>query len=390
MILVFDIETNKLDKHARIIQIAWILCDYNRQIIREKNYYVYSPDLKIEKSSTNVHGLTIEIVKKLGVTMKEVLRAFLQDLNNADIVVGHNINQFDIPVTEYNFLLAGLDHDIFKNKLTYDTLLQSIDFCALPNPYRPGYKYPKLTELYYKLFQRNFTAHNAMKDTRATYDCFWALVDEKVINLNLNFNERKEEEMTEEKEAEFILYSDENKSKFKEFLRSYEGLNINQTGLAGLLNKAGYRTDKGKEINRKFVSKIQQIFIDDEKEIQEPVQEDQETVEIKEETNLPDPVQEIKKPPVFDHSLINNPSQLLEVSNSIDEQYGFIRSKKELIYNAFQASDSANQNMMIIQFLANKPNHLNLNWAATNFFGFKDENELKDRANKVIKALSEV
>lgn len=36
-----------------------------------------------------------------------------------------------------------------------------------------GYKYPKLNELYYKLFHRNFeNAHNAFSDVLATIECF--------------------------------------------------------------------------------------------------------------------------------------------------------------------------------------------------------------------------
>ena len=54
------------------------------------------------------------------------------------------------------------------------TMEGSVDFCAIPGPY--GYKWPKLSELHYKLFRTGFEeAHNAAADIRATGKCFWEL-----------------------------------------------------------------------------------------------------------------------------------------------------------------------------------------------------------------------
>jgi DNA polymerase-3 subunit epsilon len=48
------------------------------------------------------------------------------------------------------------------------------NFCTLPGPY--GYKWPKLEELHYKLFNTTFTgAHNAAMDIEMTAKCFWEL-----------------------------------------------------------------------------------------------------------------------------------------------------------------------------------------------------------------------
>jgi hypothetical protein len=51
---------------------------------------------------------------------------------------------------------------------------KTTNFCAIQGPY--GYKWPKLSELYFKLFQSNFEeAHNAAADIKATAKCFWEL-----------------------------------------------------------------------------------------------------------------------------------------------------------------------------------------------------------------------
>ena len=48
------------------------------------------------------------------------------------------------------------------------------NFCAINGAY--GYKWPKLSELHYKLFRTGFEeAHNAAADIRATVKCFWEL-----------------------------------------------------------------------------------------------------------------------------------------------------------------------------------------------------------------------
>jgi len=54
------------------------------------------------------------------------------------------------------------------------TMHSTTDFCAINGPY--GYKWPKLSELHYKLFRTDFEeAHNAAADINATARCFWEL-----------------------------------------------------------------------------------------------------------------------------------------------------------------------------------------------------------------------
>jgi len=50
----------------------------------------------------------------------------------------------------------------------------STNYCAIQGPY--GYKWPKLSELHYKLFRTGFDeAHDAAVDIKATAKCFWEL-----------------------------------------------------------------------------------------------------------------------------------------------------------------------------------------------------------------------
>lgn len=80
---------------------------------------------------------------------------------------------FDEKIVGAEFLRNGMQNLIpSKNKIC--TMEKSTDFCAIEGPF--GYKWPKLSELHYKLFGTYFQeAHNAAVDITATAKCFWEL-----------------------------------------------------------------------------------------------------------------------------------------------------------------------------------------------------------------------
>jgi len=80
---------------------------------------------------------------------------------------------FDEKIVGAEFLRNGMQNSIqTKNKIC--TMERTTNFCAIDGPY--GYKWPKLSELHYKLFGIGFEeAHNAAIDITATAKCFWEL-----------------------------------------------------------------------------------------------------------------------------------------------------------------------------------------------------------------------
>ena len=55
-------------------------------------------------------------------------------------------------------------------------MLSTVDFCKIPGRFKGQFKWPKLQELYFKLFNGNFEdAHDAMGDVNALVMCFWEL-----------------------------------------------------------------------------------------------------------------------------------------------------------------------------------------------------------------------
>ena len=79
--------------------------------------------------------------------------------------------------------VKGIENALFtkKNHNVVDTMKMGMNICKIPNlsfhtRMSQPYKYPKLDELYYKLFNKHFdNQHDAMADIQATHDCYYEL-----------------------------------------------------------------------------------------------------------------------------------------------------------------------------------------------------------------------
>jgi len=183
MYLFFDTETTgipcdwkapvtDLSNWPRMVQIAWILSDDNGNQIESDDFIIKPEGYTIPADVVRVHGITTEMALREGRTLTTVLQIFNSLINQADFLVAHNMN-FDEKIAGAEFLRIGMSNPIpAKRKIC--TMESTTDFCAIPGRY--GYKWPKLAELYYKLFNDEFEgAHNAASDISATAKCFWEL-----------------------------------------------------------------------------------------------------------------------------------------------------------------------------------------------------------------------
>ena len=200
--LVFDTETTGLPKSKiispttldlwpHIVQFSYIIFDSETNIIiKIKDCIIKVPDtVTISEENSNIHGITNEISLIRGVSLQPVIEEFFEDINNVDHIVGHNIS-FDINMVkvELNRLLLDRDEVVqFHKYLTvlndsnniYCTMQESIEFCAIEMKDkfgRPYKKFPKLIELYKKMF--NVTPnnlHNSLNDVIVWLRCFMKL-----------------------------------------------------------------------------------------------------------------------------------------------------------------------------------------------------------------------
>jgi DNA polymerase-3 subunit epsilon len=109
-----DLETTGTNLACdRIIEIAVVKLntDGTRQVKRK----LINPEMSIPPGSSDVHGITDDMVKEAPV-FRQVANEIKQFIENCDLG-GYNSNRFDIPMLVEEFLRAGLEFDITNKKL---------------------------------------------------------------------------------------------------------------------------------------------------------------------------------------------------------------------------------------------------------------------------------
>ena len=189
--LFFDTETTGVlpdggdpvgnpEPYPRMVQLSWIFED------KEHDYIIRPDGYSIPSAAAKVHGITTEKAQTKGTDIKAVLPEFLSNLVFAKKIIAHNAD-FDIQIiiSEISRTYGSNDALKIQNHLSkleiVDTMLETVDFVGATFADGSSGKYPRLEELYYKLFSDKFPAHNSLEDVRALKRCFWELVRLKII-----------------------------------------------------------------------------------------------------------------------------------------------------------------------------------------------------------------
>jgi DNA polymerase III epsilon subunit-like protein len=183
MYLFFDTETTGLPRNykaaltdfsnwPRLVQLAYLVYDEQGTLQQQGNYIIIPDGFTIPKEAANIHGISTERAMREGKPIVEVFKQFESVMAQATCIVAHNMG-FDEKILGSELLRNGLENCLAtKSKIC--TMERTTNFCALRGPY--GNKWPKLSELHYKLFNSNFEeAHNAAVDIEMTAKCFWEL-----------------------------------------------------------------------------------------------------------------------------------------------------------------------------------------------------------------------
>jgi DNA polymerase-3 subunit epsilon len=113
-ICFIDLETTGINVSTdRIVEIAIVKIgiDGTKQVKRR----LVNPEMPIPKASSEVHGITDEMVKDAP-TFKQIANEVKQFMEGSDIG-GYNSNRFDVPMLNEEFLRAGIGVDIESRKL---------------------------------------------------------------------------------------------------------------------------------------------------------------------------------------------------------------------------------------------------------------------------------
>ena len=183
--------THNTNGYPRLIQIGWILTDEEDNTLSKHDYIVKPNGFSIPEDAVAINGITTAEALEKGVSLLDVLHSFSEDLRKADKLIGHNIG-YDIEVMrgELRRKRQRDSLELLTSLPVVDTMKSTVEFCAIPFPpdkprhYDTGcdFKYPKLRELYQKLFGCEFeNAHDAMADIEATRRCYVELHQRGII-----------------------------------------------------------------------------------------------------------------------------------------------------------------------------------------------------------------
>jgi len=195
MFLIYDTETTGLPKNykaaltdfenwPRLVQLAWQIHDSNGELIEVQSFIVKPVGFVIPRGAEKVHGISTERAEKEGVDLTFVLETFNASLEKAQVVAGHNV-EFDNTIMQVEYLRKQMSTPLM-DKTIVDTKSTSTDFCAIPGGRGGHFKWPRLSELHIKLFNKDFdAAHNASADVQATARCFLELIRLGVIKAGM-------------------------------------------------------------------------------------------------------------------------------------------------------------------------------------------------------------
>jgi len=191
-ILVFDVEaTGLIPKRGQkgimpsITQLCYAMYDMTEgKIVKSYNKYICIPaTIPISAESIKVTGITREKLEKEGIPIVDALTEFHKAYLEADLVVGHNIIDYDFPLLQfeahhyYPVLLRALYQ---TQKPLFCTMKESTDICKIERIRYDGpyFKWPTLTELYKHLFGMDEfekianKLHDAETDVLCCLKCF--------------------------------------------------------------------------------------------------------------------------------------------------------------------------------------------------------------------------
>jgi len=191
-ILFFDTETTGLPQFynapitqvnnwPRLVQLAFIEYYEDGTLAANHNYIIKPVGFSIPRDATHIHRITNEQAQTEGRDLTQVLDIFVNAITESSILIAHNFD-FDRNIVGAEFVRKEFDTKPILTKRSFCTMKNKdiVNFCRISG--KNGYKWPKLEELHYKLFNQKFSdTHDASIDISVTAKCFWELLGRGII-----------------------------------------------------------------------------------------------------------------------------------------------------------------------------------------------------------------
>lgn len=181
-VMVLDVETSGLPskrscsfkeldafQDARIIELAYVILNADMsQVIKEQSVLIRSVDVI---NNSDIHGITMEDLRREGVSITDALDQLRTDLAQVNTVVAHNL-EFDLKILRaeiYREYGNGALLDDIAKKQKICTMLYGKEIMQMK-------KWPKLKELYSFLTgEELIQTHRALDDVYSCVRCFRAM-----------------------------------------------------------------------------------------------------------------------------------------------------------------------------------------------------------------------
>lgn len=186
-IVFFDTETTGLPKYynapitqannwPRLVQLAFLEYFEDGSLSAKHNYIIKPEGFSIPRDATLIHRISNQQAQTEGHDLTKVLDIFADAINESAILIAHNFD-FDKNIVGAEFIRKDFDTKSLLIKRSFCTMKNKnvVNFCGIQG--KNGYKWPKLEDLYFKLFKEKISnAHDASVDIQATAKCFWELL----------------------------------------------------------------------------------------------------------------------------------------------------------------------------------------------------------------------
>lgn len=142
---------------CRIVQMAWAVFERDGTPVEEQCHLVRPDGFQVPPQATAIHGISHAQAAAEGIDVRDVLRAFAASLQGCSVMVAHNIS-FDTHVVQAEMHRAGMAEEA-------ERVASTPPFCTMKAGTLPGHKWPKLVELYERLFhEKPAISHRADAD----------------------------------------------------------------------------------------------------------------------------------------------------------------------------------------------------------------------------------
>ncbi len=176
-----------------IVQIAWLIYDDARNLVKEQNHYLHTEGITITQSAIETHGLTLEFLAENGEQPAKIMEILANDLVEYEpTVVGHFL-QLDYYLMGAAFYRSGVYNPLGKLPV-FCTMVATTQLLRSPST-----RQLRLGDLYYMLFKADLEhQHDALHDAKATAESFFELRDRGEISEIQLLQQNKDFELQRE------------------------------------------------------------------------------------------------------------------------------------------------------------------------------------------------